>query len=162
MSGFLSILRAAYRRIRWVLARLRHPVARPISRIDARTYTGAHAARGECPCCENVGGLNWRGVLVPEMWDLVSCDDCGSTVAIDCLVAEEFPVCHGGCRNPGLRITEIPDPDFDEDSGYSPPRHLCGLGEVWTCGDEHCIGEAIKLAREAAHERVELLAGRLY
>lgn len=136
--------------------------AASIPRIDARTYTGADAARGACPHCGESGGLHWRGVLVPEMWDRVFCDHCKTTTGIDCLVAEQFPVCHGGCGKPGLIASPIPDPDIDEDSGYSPPRHLCGLGEVWTCGDEHCRSEAIKLAREAAHDRVELLAGRLY
>lgn len=133
-----------------------------IRRIDAATYSGTDAARGACPVCWESGGLRWRGVHVPEMWDRVSCNHCGETAAIDCLVAEQFPTCHGGCQRPGLIASPIPDPEIDEDAGYCPPSYLFDLGEVWTCGDEHCRDEAVKLAREAAHDRVELLTGRLY
>ena len=133
-----------------------------IPRIDARTYTGQQAARGECPRCEETGGLHWRGVLVPEAWDRVFCHHCKTTVAIDCLVAEHFPTCHGGCGKPGLIASPIPDPEIDEDTGYCPPSCLFGLGESWTCGDPHCRIEAIKLARESAQDRADMLSGRLY
>ena len=116
----------------------------------------------QCPACGRDGGMHWIGVHVPGVWDRFGCDYCGRHYSVESHVAELMPRCASGCQRPGLIASPIPNPEIDEDAGYCPPSYLFDLGEVSTCGSEHCRDEAIKMAREAAHDRVELLAGRLY
>ena len=104
----------------------------------------------QCPACGRDGGMHWIGVHVPGVWDRFGCDYCGRHYSVESHVAELMPRCASGCQRPGLIASPIPNPEIDEDAGYCPPSYLFDLGEVWTCGSEHCRDESAKVAREAS------------